>query len=279
MSISEKLMEDLIADYPHEFIEEGLSLIERQSVYCGRRIDLLFRDKFNRLLIVEIKRGTLTREDIGQIHEYYGIIKNERPRENLELMFIANVIPPERKRLLEDMGVNFKEISEDRFLKIMETYHKEIDLDETKTSSLRTEIASSNKIGMLFTSINTDIPEEYKKYLQEGNKELCWSINNDIDKNNYPSLPNLIGLINIKGKGIQYKCLITDIMRYDKSHANKKPATFREENLRDNAKFTNSIVMKKIVNFSYDWRELNKVKDGKRSKRRVDIFLCFYLKI
>ena len=142
----------------------------------------------------------------------------------------------------------------------MESYEK-------KTPQQRVKSLPSNKICMLFTSINTDIPKKSKKYLDEGNKELYWSINNNIDKSNYPSLPNLIGLINIaSSEGIQYKCLITDILPYDKSHENKKPEPWREENLRDNAKFTNSIVMTKIVNFSYDWRELNKVKDGKKVK-------------
>ena len=36
----------------------------------GRRIDILFQDKFGRKIIVEVKRGILNREASGPVMEY-----------------------------------------------------------------------------------------------------------------------------------------------------------------------------------------------------------------
>jgi RecB family endonuclease NucS len=54
----EKNFEDIIARYP-ELIEEGLTLKGRQVTLYGRRMDLLFEDKFKRKLIVELKIGPI----------------------------------------------------------------------------------------------------------------------------------------------------------------------------------------------------------------------------
>jgi hypothetical protein len=49
----EKNFEDILSRYP-ELIEDDLALIGRQVTIYGRRIDLLFEDKFKRKLIVEL---------------------------------------------------------------------------------------------------------------------------------------------------------------------------------------------------------------------------------
>ena len=51
--MKEKDFEDIIVKYP-ELIEEGLTLLERQPYMFGRRMDLLFEDRFRRKLIVEL---------------------------------------------------------------------------------------------------------------------------------------------------------------------------------------------------------------------------------
>jgi hypothetical protein len=44
----EKDFEDIICKYP-ELIEDGLVLINRQVSLYGRRMDILFEDKFKRM--------------------------------------------------------------------------------------------------------------------------------------------------------------------------------------------------------------------------------------
>jgi hypothetical protein len=107
----EKDIENLIAQHPGDiFPGEELTLIGQQIVVEGRRLDLLFEDKHKRKIIVEIKRGILTREASGQIAEYYGLLKNANQAENYELVLCANIIPKERKTFLETIGIECKEL-------------------------------------------------------------------------------------------------------------------------------------------------------------------------
>ena len=108
----EKDIENLIAGYPKEFFpKEEFLLLGQQHTIEGRRIDILFQDKFGRKIIVEVKRGILTREASGQVMEYYGLMKSQSPEDICEQILCANVIPRERKLFLENAGIECKEVS------------------------------------------------------------------------------------------------------------------------------------------------------------------------
>lgn len=86
----EKDIENIIAANPDEiFPSEGYILVGQQVVVEGRRLDILFEDKHKRKVIVEVKRGILTREASGQIAEYYGLLKNRNLSETYELILCA----------------------------------------------------------------------------------------------------------------------------------------------------------------------------------------------
>ena len=107
----EKDIENLIAAHPDDmFPGEGFQLIGQQVEVDGRRLDILFEDKHQRRVIVEVKRGILSREASGQIAEYYGLLKNDDPDGNYELVLCANVIPKERRTFLETIGISCKEV-------------------------------------------------------------------------------------------------------------------------------------------------------------------------
>lgn len=119
----EKDIENLIANYPKEFFpKEEFTLVSQQYTLEKRRIDILFKDKYNRLIIVEIKRGILSREASGQIIEYYGLLKNEFPDKTIELILCANTIPRERKTFLENVGIECKEITLREIIRVSEKY-------------------------------------------------------------------------------------------------------------------------------------------------------------
>lgn len=108
----EKDIENLIASHPTEFFpKEDFTLIAQQYQIQGRRIDILFADKHGRYIIIEVKRGILSREASGQIIEYYGLVKQQFQDRSVELILCANVIPHERKSFLENVGIECKEIS------------------------------------------------------------------------------------------------------------------------------------------------------------------------
>jgi hypothetical protein len=105
---NEKHFEDVLAKYP-ELIEDGLTLVGRQQVLHGRRIDLLFEDKLQRHLLVELKWGPIKDEHIGQLMHYEGtLLSDSNP--DLRVMLIGTRVPPNIRRSLDHHGIAWKEI-------------------------------------------------------------------------------------------------------------------------------------------------------------------------
>jgi RecB family endonuclease NucS len=91
--MKEKEFENILARYP-ELIETGLILEGRQVAVKRKFIDLLFRDRHGGRLIVELKRGTILRKDIGQVMDYEGeLLFPDDP--TVRVMLIGNRVPPE----------------------------------------------------------------------------------------------------------------------------------------------------------------------------------------
>ncbi|MBU1630382.1 MAG: DUF91 domain-containing protein [Candidatus Omnitrophica bacterium] len=59
----EKDIENLIAQYPEDFFpNSGFKLIGQQVKIGSCFADIVFEDKYNRTIIVEVKRGILSRD-------------------------------------------------------------------------------------------------------------------------------------------------------------------------------------------------------------------------
>jgi hypothetical protein len=111
----ESEMEDLLWRYPDKFLREPLNQFRRQPRSAVGRADLVFEDRLERLLVVEIKRGQLQRGAIDQVHDYFGMMKHEFPNKSVEMMVIAQSIPSERKVALDRYNIEYREIPEKRF--------------------------------------------------------------------------------------------------------------------------------------------------------------------
>lgn len=117
----EKDIENLLAQNPDIFFPKSGFRLIGQQVKLGRcYADIIFEDKHNRKVIVEVKRGILSRDASGQVMEYYGLLKNENPDDFVELILCANIIPPERKKFLETVGIECKELGINLINKIAE---------------------------------------------------------------------------------------------------------------------------------------------------------------
>ena len=196
----EKDIENLIARYPEEFFPKSdFNLIGQQVNLSGRRHDIVFKDKFDRSIIVEVKRGILSRDASGQIMEYYGLLKQEKPDEIVELILCANVIPRERKLFLENAGIECKELGISLIQNIAEKYDYKF-LDEVKNDKPKEakEVNISEKISETDTTniwIFQANPErydilnalddpaletqywqvnQYKKQIKKGDIALIW---------------------------------------------------------------------------------------------------------
>lgn len=107
----EKDIENLIAQHPDEFFpNSGFTLIGQQVKLDKCFADIIFEDKHKRKIIVEVKKGLLTRDASGQVMEYYGLLKRQSPDDIVELILCANIIPSERKTFLENVGIECKEL-------------------------------------------------------------------------------------------------------------------------------------------------------------------------
>jgi glycerate kinase len=149
----EKDIENLLASYPDEFFPNaGFKLMDQQVRLGKYYADIIFTDKHSRKIIVEVKRGTLSRDAVGQIIDYYGLIKEQEPKQCIELILCANTIPPERRKFLEITGIECKELDISLLEKIAKKYNYKF-LDELKVETNK-EINHKIEIG-----INRVIPD------------------------------------------------------------------------------------------------------------------------
>jgi hypothetical protein len=137
----EKDIENLIAKYPDEFFpSSGFKLIGQQIRLGKCFADIIFEDKFNRKVIVEVKRGILSRDASGQVTEYYGLLKNEQPDGFVELVLCANIIPAERKKFLETIGIECKELGINSINIIAEKYNYQFIDAKQKNKTIEPEL-------------------------------------------------------------------------------------------------------------------------------------------
>lgn len=123
-------MENLVISNPEKYIgEEGLKLISQQYHIGKYYFDLLFEDRHGAKLIVELQKGTLDRDHTYKILDYYDEYKEAHPNEFIELMVIANAIPPERRKRLSAWGITYKEIPLSDFIANMNVTPKSTSIE------------------------------------------------------------------------------------------------------------------------------------------------------
>ena len=134
----EKDIENLIANYPEEFFPDKKLKLQGQQIRLGSYYaDIIFKDDSDSLIVIEVKRGVLSRDAIGQILDYYGVLREENPLKNINLILAANVIPKERTIFMsEKLGIGFSEIAISKILEVAKKYSYEF-LDSKNPSDIR----------------------------------------------------------------------------------------------------------------------------------------------
>lgn len=92
----EKHVEDVLADEPFR-LEEGLEFIDRQYSTSNGIIDLIFRDKEGKLVVVEIKRGMANDETLTQLLNYMDSIDNYFDAKEVRGMIVCEQYGPRLK--------------------------------------------------------------------------------------------------------------------------------------------------------------------------------------
>lgn len=180
----EKDIENLISLHPDEFFpNEGFELISQQYQIDGRKIDILFSDKFKRKIIVEVKRGILSREASGQVMEYYGLLKTKYPNDIFELILCANTIPRERALFLESSGIQCSELGIIKIIEIAKKYSYTFLDEKNKTI----ESSSESKI-----DIQCETKDEISTWIFQANPNRYDILNAFNDSNIGNSIHGLV---------------------------------------------------------------------------------------
>lgn len=103
---TEQLLEDILAHSP-DVLMNGLTLIGRQNSTAGGPLDLLGVDEDGRLIVFELKRGTLTRDAVSQVVDYASYLFALEPDElNRQVTEVSGRGGTEK---LEDFGAWYQE--------------------------------------------------------------------------------------------------------------------------------------------------------------------------
>ncbi len=147
--MNEKLMQDLLKSFPGELIEEGVVYLERELVTGSRRLDLVFLDKRERLLLIEVQKDSLDTKHIDRHIDFVEGFAEKNPEADLRLMYIANRIDHLRKSFLEKRGYEYLEIPTIKFLELAKKHNINIEEDSSENNKLNTD-------NMKFNDSNND---------------------------------------------------------------------------------------------------------------------------
>ncbi len=107
--MDERTFEDIICTYP-ELIDDNLSFKGRQVSVKGKRVDVLFEDRYGQQLIIEIKKDAVKREHVGQLFDYEGhFVSSDNP--NVRVMLVGNIVPENFRRSLDHHGIEWRELT------------------------------------------------------------------------------------------------------------------------------------------------------------------------
>lgn len=146
--MTEKELQNYLYENPNVLFP-GQTINEKSKEYYirGKRIDLLFRVE-NTRYIVELKAVPLNREHIGQIVEYYGLMKEYLNDANLRMMLVSPSIPSWKSVLLEEIGIQCIEFD----------LSSQIDKPQLNNDQI---VKDKKKINIILTAIQ-ELPENSK---------------------------------------------------------------------------------------------------------------------
>lgn len=180
--MKEKLMQDIIIKYPCEVLdEEGLIYVDREVTTGSRRLDIVLKDRRDRLILLEAQVGNLDTHHIDRHIDFVeGFLANNSDVD-VRVMFVSFVVDPLRKSFLHRRGYEFKEVSRNKFIEIAHKYN------------LWTEESED---------IKTDIP------IQKGKGEMssqykCHTGGHNWDHNKEDNQVGFINMLIKKGKSLK----------------------------------------------------------------------------
>lgn len=113
----EKLYEDLIKEFPKEFLGEEFTLISQQPTYNGYRPDLIFKDASGVFVIVEIQLNQLDNSHFYRSLEYRDYIIHSHLVETARVILVCNSLTERHRKRVSVHDVTCIEICKKEFIK------------------------------------------------------------------------------------------------------------------------------------------------------------------
>tara|TARA_Y100000310_G_scaffold335192_1_gene416632 strand:+ start:1938 stop:2510 length:573 start_codon:yes stop_codon:yes gene_type:complete len=167
--LSEHVLEDFLMENLN-IIEPGLRLIKRQYYLVGKcKIDLLCKDTFGKIVVVEIKMHAGT-SSVKQAGGYRGPIKEEFNKETVRVMLVCLSYSKNVPAICKKSNIELKQIKDDRIpfwshvLHLPTKHRNVLDSFVSKTSSAKiTSKSLASSLNMPEESVIKCI-EEIEKY-------------------------------------------------------------------------------------------------------------------
>jgi hypothetical protein len=119
----ERDMEDLIAKHPDDFFPgRGFELLGRQQSFTGvGRFDLLFKDRYETRILMELKAVSAKYEVATQLAKYKDELRN-RGEVNLLMWLVAPHISNAVREFLDRIGIEYSEIHPAEFRRVADRH-------------------------------------------------------------------------------------------------------------------------------------------------------------
>ena len=123
---SEKLVEELIKHHPLDFLGEELHIAHQQKRLKNFIPDLIFKDKYDKYVIVEVQINALDRSHFYRVLEYRDLLVLEENCEIPRIILFCNALPSRFKQLLEIHNVKCIHISKENILEKAKIHHPKL---------------------------------------------------------------------------------------------------------------------------------------------------------
>lgn len=122
--LSEKEIEDILVLHP-ELIETGLTLLDRQAQLESRRTDLTFSDKEGNILLIELKKGSVSLDNVFQIKDYMMRLQSTL-KKPIRGMLIGQSLSDDIKKICKKESIEWKEIKTEQLFSYIQKSNQEL---------------------------------------------------------------------------------------------------------------------------------------------------------
>jgi hypothetical protein len=182
---NEKLVENILRDFPEEFLGERLELLQQQPFIGGFRPDLIYTDTEKNHVIVEVQLKALDRSHLYRCLEYRDLYKEQTGIDNLRVFIFCNSIPAKYQKILKIHEINCIKITKKDFLKKLRKLAPQIKVIPAKKKIIKSKLTPN----FILRNITKNLIEDNALFPPNtllfctswGSNKVCFYANRNLD--------------------------------------------------------------------------------------------------